>query len=269
MPDRLESSLPTRTCRGSFPFSMLVTALLLSGGCADGAESPSDDGAGTTNLTSTATATATDPATATATDPGSTSGGDTAPETADTGEPDSTTGTGSEPTTSPGATGDPTDTGSDSGGSGEDCQPGSNDVTAMGSVVASSTFGDNEYPAALSVDGDPATSWFSAGPGPKGGPARFAWTIEEPRCLSTLVLTGNGGHANPDFHEQFGFEAVTVRVFLGEKAVFQMDESLAGTPDPTVTVELGEVFGDRVELELSGHEDPICGGFAELQLSGA
>lgn len=268
MSNRLQSLLPINTCRVEISRSLVFIALAASAGCADGAESPADDNTGIAEQTTTAT-------TATATTgpaPGSTSGADSTPDTQDTAETQDTADTqgtsGTSPTTGEGATGDPTDEGSDSGSGSDRCLPGSDNVTAMGSVIASSTFGDNEFPAALGVDGDPATSWFSAGPGPMAGPATFAWTVDEPRCLSTLVFTGNGGHANPDFHEQFGFEAVTVRVFLGEKPVFQTNESLRGTPDPTVTVELGDVFGDRVELELSGHEDPICGGFAELEISG-
>lgn len=237
--------------------SMLLIAVLASGGCADGAESPTTDSAATIGPATTT-------GTATEGDPGSTSTGeDSTPSTANTAD---TIGSSSNATTSQETSGGSTDTSSESG-TVQDCEPGT-DVTAMGTVVASSTFGDDEFPAALGIDGDPATSWFSAGPGPDTAPANFAWTLEDPRCLSTLVLTGNGAHANPDFRELFGFEALTVRVFLGEEAVFESDESLRGTPDPTVTVELGDVVGDRVELELSGHEDPVCGGFAELQITG-
>ncbi|MBV1857875.1 MAG: hypothetical protein KUG77_05635 [Nannocystaceae bacterium] len=262
MSNQLPSPLLVSARRAGLPHSMLIVSLVMSGACTDGAERPTD---GSTGMTTVATAT-------TGRSSGSTSGGDSTPDPSDTqssgGSVQSTSGSDSSPATSQGATDAPTDTSSDSGGNDQGCQPGTDDVTAMGEVVASSTFGDNEYPAALGADGDPATSWFSAGPGPEAGPATFAWALEEPRCLSTIVLTGNGGHANPDFHEQFGFEAVAVHVFLGEKPVFQMEDSLEGTPDPTLTVEFGNVLGDRIELELSDHEDPICGGFAELQVIG-
>lgn len=236
--------------------SVLLIAALASGGCADGAESPTTDNAGMT-ASSTVAGTSTDG------EPGSSSTGDNTSDTANTA---SASGSSSNATTGQGSTSDPTDASSESGSIG-DCEAGL-DVTAMGTVVASSTFGDDEFPATLGVDGDAATSWFSAGPGRDKAPANFAWTLENPRCLGTLVLTGNGAHANPDFRELFGFEAVTVRVFLGEETVFETGESLRGTPDPTVTVELGDVVGDRVELELSGHEDAVCGGFAELQITG-
>lgn len=182
-------------------------------------------------------------------------------------DPDTTAGDESSTTTdASGSTDSDTDGATDTGSAG--CVAGTANVTTDGSVTASSTFGANEFPAALAVDGDGTTSWFSAGPGPNAAPSVFSWTADEPLCLNAVTLTGNGAHSNPDFHEGFGFGAVTIRAFLGRETVFGQEFPLDGTPDPSVTAALDGVLADRVELELVGHEDPICGGFAELVVTG-
>ncbi|MBL4685179.1 MAG: hypothetical protein JKY37_11360 [Nannocystaceae bacterium] len=182
-------------------------------------------------------------------------------------DPDTTAGDDSSTTTTAsGSTDSDTDGSTDTGSGG--CVADTANVTADGSVTASSTFGDNEFPAALAVDVDAATSWFSAGPGPNAAPSVFSWTVDEPLCLSAVTLTGNGAHSNPDFHEGFGFGAVTIRAFLGRETVFGQEFPLDGSPDPSVTAALDGVLADRIELELVGHEDPICGGFSELVVTG-
>ena len=47
--------------------------------------------------------------------------------------------------------------------------------------------------------------------------------------------------------------------------MFTQDADLAGTPDPTVVVNPNAV-GSVVVLRFHGHEDPTCGGFAELEV---
>ncbi len=141
-----------------------------------------------------------------------------------------------------------------------------NDLTGLGVVEASSIFSDNFHPF-LAADGDYGSSWFSAGP-ESGGPSIFQWTVLDPHCFASVSITGNGLHDNPNFREDYGFENVVVRVYDESDAlVFQQMASLGGTPDPPVLVQ-PDVWGVRIELELSEHESNDCGGFSELEIAG-
>lgn len=139
----------------------------------------------------------------------------------------------------------------------------STDITSTGTVAASSTFVG--FPAPLSVDGDRATSWFSAGPGADGDVSRFRWTAPGARFIEAVTVAGNAAH--PRFATGFGFATVDVVVLDGQTEVFRRRFDLPGTPDPDVTARPG-VTGTDVVLELRGHEDPACGGFAELTVIG-
>jgi hypothetical protein len=134
-------------------------------------------------------------------------------------------------------------------------------------VTASSEYPGGAFPAPLAVDGDPTTSWFSAGD--VDGPSSvFVWMLESDRPIGEVRITGNALQATPEFREGFGFDAVTVRVIDGEgNTVFEESHDLAGTPDPDVVVFPG-VSGRSVALTLTGHESPDCGGIAELTVIG-
>lgn len=141
-------------------------------------------------------------------------------------------------------------------------QPQLVDATSEGAPEASSTY--EGYPADLAVDGDVTTSWFSTGPGSQGAPTFYTWSAPQDELIEEVTIIGNAANATPDFRTGFGFESAIVTVLdANGQAVYEEDVSLAGTPDPDVTVRPG-VVGRSVRLVLSGHEAPDCGGFAEL-----
>ncbi len=140
------------------------------------------------------------------------------------------------------------------------------DITDQGVVGASSTF--ENYEPWLSVDTDLSTSWFSTGPEPGNAPTDYVWATAADHCIDRILIVGNGQNGNTNFRTDFGFESVTVRVFDSlDNLTFEETRGLPGTPDPTTTVEIGEV-GNRIVLALFDHEDEGCGGFAELQVVG-
>jgi hypothetical protein len=132
-----------------------------------------------------------------------------------------------------------------------------------GAVGASSEY-SAEYPAALVVDGDVSTSWFSAGSQQDGPTTTFTWTYPRDEFITHIRVIGNGAH--PEFPRGFGFGSVTIRVLdeLG-RPDFEQTVSLDGSPDPDALVQPG-VFGRIIELTFSGGEAPDCGGFAELEV---
>jgi actin-like ATPase involved in cell morphogenesis len=135
------------------------------------------------------------------------------------------------------------------------------DVTRQGQVNASSTFPGGEFPARLAVDGSTQTSWFSAGP--EGGTSTYTWQGTEALMQSVKVIS-NRDH--PEFPTGFGFGNITLQLFnAGGAKVFEQSSALPGTPDPDVLFQPNMV-GSKVVLIFSGHEDPTCGGFAELQV---
>jgi hypothetical protein len=136
-------------------------------------------------------------------------------------------------------------------------------ITGAGAVAASSDFPGGEFPAALAADGSDATSWFSAG----GGTATYSWDLGgRAAFIDAITVVGNSAH--PQFPTNFGFGAVTVTVLDGATEVSSQTFELPGTPDPDITARPG-VTGTRIVLDFSGGEDPSCGGFAELVVSGS
>lgn len=193
-----------------------------------------------------------DAAGSTSVDPGS--DGEPGSDGGLTGEPpdETTSGGGETPTT----TGQPTG-----------CVGPMDDITAQGVVSANSVFNDDFQPY-LGVDGSYASSWFSSGPEPDGGPTLYTWSVLSPLCIAQVSITGNGLHQNPSFREDYGFEHMIVRVYDDSEAiVFQQMFNVLGTPDPPV-VAYPDVEGVRVELELYDHESNNCGGFSELEIIG-
>jgi hypothetical protein len=141
-------------------------------------------------------------------------------------------------------------------------------VTEIGVVGASTIF--SGYPPILAVDGDVASSWFSTGPEP--GPTVFSWQVGRgatEACITEILLVGNADHNNPIFREDHGFETVTIVLLTDNLEVVLMEQhSLAGTPDPDLTVPIDNILAHRLELHFDGHEDPDAGGFAELEVLG-
>lgn len=197
----------------------------------------------------------------------STTGSTSNPATDTTTVP--TTGTGTEPTT--GTTADPTASGESTGEPSDPCVGDTTNITQQGNVLASSVFDSllgPAYEADLSVDGDISTSWFSAGPNADGTESTYEWYTAFDYCIDGIAIISNAMHANPDFHEGFGFESATVEVVDSSgDVVYSEDIDLSGTPDPNVVVEPG-VQGNQIRLRLRGHESEDCGGFAELAIDG-
>ena len=138
-------------------------------------------------------------------------------------------------------------------------------VTSEGSVQASSTFGGNQFPAQLAVDGQRGTSWFSSGP-ESSGPTTFLWTGLRDDLISSISVLSKALNDDPSVRRNFGFGSVTVQILNASGAVvFQQSVSLPSTPDPDIVVQ-PRVIGRAVRLLFSGHEDPGCGGFSELQV---
>ncbi len=152
------------------------------------------------------------------------------------------------------------------------CVTQGGDLTMSGFVSASSVFDPwfgAPYEPELAVDGSTATSWFSAGPEDSGLPSTFEWYTQNDHCLDGLTLLGNADHSEADFREGFGFETIFVEVFdTAGATVYSQTHSLEGTPDPDLRIDLAGVPGNRIVLELSGHEAPDCGGFSELRIEG-
>ena len=194
----------------------------------------------------------------------------TAPATTDpvsTDPTDDSTSSGSEPPESSSTGGEASSMTDDATTGGRGCSGQTQDLTAQGTVTASSTFNAN-FEKELSVDGRLDTSWFSQGPEGGGGPSVYSWSTVTDRCIARIEVDDNSQHAQPSFRTGFGFESATVRVLQGNTVVFEETVLLPGTPDGAFAVDTGGVEGSRVILELSGHEDPTCGGFSEVRVLG-
>ncbi len=219
-----------------------------------------DDAAGPSSGTATDASTATSPTGVSATDP-------MAPTTPDPTDPSGTDGA-----TDPSETGDPEDTSDTTGEPQDPCVGESANITGQGFVTASSVFDTLFGPAyepELGVDGDVASSWFSAGPNIDGTASTFEWYTQFDNCIDEIGIISNAMHANPDFHEGFGFESVLIEVIdTSGDIVFEEEVALDGTPDPNIAVDPGGVLGNQVRLSLMGHESEDCGGFAELAVDG-
>jgi hypothetical protein len=137
------------------------------------------------------------------------------------------------------------------------------DVSREGVVTASSEFPGGEFPAGLALDGDVTTSWFSAGDA-DGPTSEVGWTSGREELITEIRIVSNAAHAVPQFRRGFGFESVTVQVLDRNGApTFEESHPLPGTPDPEIVV-TPNVRGTSVLLRFEGHEDPTCGGIAEL-----
>lgn len=135
-------------------------------------------------------------------------------------------------------------------------------ITSEGTVAASSTF-SSQFRTDLAVDGRDDTSWFSKGAA-DGPDSTFTWKHARDDLITLVRITGNGANADASIRRGFGFDSVTVQVLDELDDVdFEQTVQLTGTPDPTTEVRPG-VRGRTVKLIFHGHEDPTCGGFAEL-----
>ena len=146
------------------------------------------------------------------------------------------------------------------------CASQLDNITTDGNVTATSEF--DGFPAPLSVDGSLSTSWFSTGPEGGGAPSVYTWSLPVERCVNRIIVADNAAHGNDEFRQGFGFNSATVRVVNGDTPVYEELVPLPNDPDGEFVVDTGGVVATRVLLELSGHENPSCGGFSELTVIG-
>jgi hypothetical protein len=139
------------------------------------------------------------------------------------------------------------------------------DAAGEGEVSASSQY-DASFSPALATDGDPTTSWFSAGSIVDGDESTFTWQNTQDDLITEITIVSNANHEVPEFRRNFGFDEVSVAVLdASGQVVFESTVPLPGTPDPDVSVRPG-ARGATVSLTFKGHEAPDCGGFSELQV---
>jgi hypothetical protein len=141
---------------------------------------------------------------------------------------------------------------------------GNVDVTREGTVSASSSFSP-EFPPSLATDGDPTTSWFSAGS--SDGPfSTFTWKGARDDLITDVTITGNQQHANPAFRKGFGFATTTLEILAANGTVV-FTQNMPGPNDQVgvLTFHPG-VVGRSVLLKLNDHLNPTCGGFSGIRV---
>jgi hypothetical protein len=144
--------------------------------------------------------------------------------------------------------------------------PPNAEIASEGAVEASSIY-DSTYPASLATDGDPSTSWFSAGAIKGDGAPIYIWTGAQDDFIASIDIVSNREHQVVAFRTGYGFAEVTVQVLdSAGNIVFEESARLDGTPDPDVRV-TSNVAGRSIRLIFSGGEAPDCGGFAELYVN--
>lgn len=135
-------------------------------------------------------------------------------------------------------------------------------ITSEGTVVASSVFGDDEFPADRAVDGKLDTAWFSDGD-VGGATETFRWTGTRDDLIQSIAVLAN---AEPRF-PGFGFGSVRIELRdAADQVAFAETRALPGAADPDVAV-FPNAVGRSVLLTFTGHDDPACGGFSELVIT--
>ncbi|HLF74703.1 MAG TPA: protein kinase [Anaerolineales bacterium] len=138
------------------------------------------------------------------------------------------------------------------------------EIASEGTVQASSIY-NADFPASLAVDGDPTTSWWSAGP-EGNGTTTYIWTGVRDDFIAAIELISNRENEVVAFRTEYGFAEVTVQVLDARGTlVFEESANLDGTPDPDVHV-FPNVVGRSIRLIFTGSEAPDCGGFGELKI---
>ena len=138
------------------------------------------------------------------------------------------------------------------------------DITGDGAPSASSTF-SGEFLPSFATDGDPTTSWFSKGDA-DGSTSTFTWKGTGDHLIARVTVTGNTRHSNPAFRRNEGFRSSKMEVLDAAGAVvFTRSFTGPGNAAPNLMA-TPNVRGRTVRLSLSGHEDPKCGGFSEINV---
>lgn len=138
------------------------------------------------------------------------------------------------------------------------------EIASEGAVDASSIY-DPTFPASLGIDGDPTTSWLSAGPD-ADGTSTYVWTGVQEDFIATIDLISNRDHEVVEYRTGYGFESATIQVFNAQdQLVYEETVDLPGTPDPDIHI-TPNVVGQWIWFVFSGSEALDSGGFAELKV---
>ena len=139
-------------------------------------------------------------------------------------------------------------------------------VVREGALQASSIF-DSTFPVSLAFDGNLTTSWFSLGDR-EGNTSKLTWTGTKDDLINTIKIYDNSRNATPDNRTKFGFGSVKVTLFnaAGNQVFESSVVALPGRPDGDQTIAINQT-GKRLELTFTTHDDPACGGIAELEIN--
>src|SRR5581483_10226646 len=86
-------------------------------------------------------------------------------------------------------------------------------ISSEGSVSATSTY-SGQFPASAGVDGNPRTSWFSAG-ARDGNTTTYTWSGQRDDRITEIVIVGNAQNSDPANRRGFGYASVVIQVVDG------------------------------------------------------
>jgi hypothetical protein len=137
-------------------------------------------------------------------------------------------------------------------------------ITSEGTVSASSTY-SSQYPASAAVDGNPATSWFSAGAS-DGPNSTFTWQGKTDQLITSISITGNEDNSIPANRTGYGYTQTEIQI-LNSAGTIVFNQTYPGPGDAAHDISASpNVTGETVRLVLMNRESPDCGGFAELKI---
>ena len=138
------------------------------------------------------------------------------------------------------------------------------DVSSQGTVSASSTY-SSQYPASAAIDGNPGTSWFSAGAS-DGPNSTFTWQGKTDQLITTISITGNEDNSIPANRSGYGYAQTEIQV-LNSAGTVVFDHTYPGPGDAANDITASpNAVGETVRLILMNRESPDCGGFGELKI---
>jgi hypothetical protein len=137
-------------------------------------------------------------------------------------------------------------------------------ITSQGTVSASSTY-SSQYPASAAVDGNPTTSWFSAGAS-DGPSSTFTWQGKTDQLITSISITGNEDNSIPANRTGYGYTQTEIQI-LNSAGTIVFNQTYPGPGDAAHDISASpNVTGETVRLVLMNRESPDCGGFAELKI---
>jgi len=137
-------------------------------------------------------------------------------------------------------------------------------ISSEGAVTATSTY-SSQFPVSAGVDGDPRTSWFSAG-ARDGNTTTYTWTGQRDDRITQVTIVGNAQNSDPANRRGYGYGSVVIQIVDGNgNVVYEQGFSGPSTAVNEVDAHMN-VVGRRVILKLSNRESPDCGGFGELNI---